>query len=173
MDIVGYTYQQEKSFDVMSKAAANQGSGVGATMMQAGMGLNIGMGMAAPIGATMGGIADNLSVKRIKETRCPECGGKIDLDANFCSYCGYKRSTGTLPSTMVACDKCGHKSPKGTRFCPNCGDPFRCCPNCGADNPDGAKVCQACGKSLLRSCVSCSATLPDGARFCPSCGKEV
>ena len=173
MDIVGYTYQQEKSFDVMSKAAANQGSGVGATMMQAGMGLNIGMGMAAPISATMGSIADNLSVKRVKETRCPECCGKIDLDANFCPHCGYKRSTGTSPSTMVACDKCGHKSLRGTRFCPNCGDPFRCCPNCGADNPDGAKVCRVCGKSLSRSCASCGVTLPDGARFCPNCGKEV
>lgn len=175
MDIVGYTYQQEKSFDVMSKAASNQGCGVGATMMQAGMGLNLGMGIAAPIGVAMGGIADNLSVgaRRIKEARCPECGTIIDLDANFCPHCGYRRSSGTLPLTMVACDKCGHKSHKGTRFCPNCGDPFRCCPNCGADNPDGAKVCQACGKSLSHSCVSCSASLPDGARFCPGCGKEV
>ena len=175
MDIVGYTYQQEKSFDVMSKAAANQGSGAGATMMQAGMGLNLGMGIAAPIGAAMGGIADHLSVnaKRIQESRCPKCGYMIDSDANFCSHCGYRRCGGVGAQMMIACDKCGHKSPKGTRFCPRCGDPFLCCPNCGADNPEDANICRGCGKALPRSCVSCGTTLPDGSKYCPNCGKEV
>lgn len=175
MDIVGYTYQQEKSFDVMSKAAANQGSGTGATMMQAGMGLNLGMGIAAPMGAAMGGIAGNLSVNttRVKEVRCTECGEMVNLDAIFCSHCGHQRFQTPLALTMIACDKCGHKSPKGTKFCPHCGDPFLCCPNCGTDNPEGAKICRKCGKEIPISCVSCGTMLPDGSKFCPNCGKVV
>lgn len=51
----GYTYQQERQFDVMEGAAKNEG-GAG-QMMGAGMGLGMGFGMGGMFGQQMGNIA--------------------------------------------------------------------------------------------------------------------
>lgn len=50
-----YTYQQERQFDVMQSAAANEG-GAG-QMMGAGMGLGMGVGIGGAMGSQMSGIA--------------------------------------------------------------------------------------------------------------------
>jgi len=50
MDILGYTYQQERSFDTMERAAGNEGSLVSPLM-----GAGIGLGMGAAIGGPLGG----------------------------------------------------------------------------------------------------------------------
>ena len=55
--VEGYSYQQERQFDVMETAAGNQG--VGGTMMGAGMGLGMGFGMGGMMGNAMGNIAGN------------------------------------------------------------------------------------------------------------------
>lgn len=52
----GYTYQQERQFDVMASAAGNEG-GAG-QMMGAGMGLGMGFGVGGAFGAQMGAITD-------------------------------------------------------------------------------------------------------------------
>lgn len=52
----GYTYQQERQFDVMASAAGNEG-GAG-QMMGAGMGLGMGFGVGGAFGAQMGSMAD-------------------------------------------------------------------------------------------------------------------
>ena len=52
MNIIGYTYQQERSFDTMETAAGNQGNGGG--MMNAGIGLGMGVGIGTPMGNIMG-----------------------------------------------------------------------------------------------------------------------
>lgn len=54
MQQLGYTYQQERQFDVMEKAAGNEGSA--GTMMGAGMGLGMGLGVGNVMGAQMGQI---------------------------------------------------------------------------------------------------------------------
>ncbi|MDB5823107.1 MAG: hypothetical protein JWR21_1811 [Herminiimonas sp.] len=48
MGIVGFNYQQERSFDVMQTAAGNEGSA--GSLMGAGLGVGMGIGMAPPIG---------------------------------------------------------------------------------------------------------------------------
>ncbi|GAB3625371.1 hypothetical protein PTE30175_01473 [Pandoraea terrae] len=48
MGIIGFTYQQERSFDVMETAAGNEGSA--GTLMGAGLGVGAGIGMAPAIG---------------------------------------------------------------------------------------------------------------------------
>lgn len=48
MGIVGYTYQQERSFDVMQTAAGNEGNA--GSVMGAGMGLGMGVGLGTPMG---------------------------------------------------------------------------------------------------------------------------
>lgn len=115
MDIMGYTYQQEKSFDVMGKAASNKGSG--AAIMQTGMGLGIGMGVGAPMGVAAGAMAKNLQFGTVAgQIFCPSCGAAMATNANFCPACGQKRLT-----ESVKCANCGNMLPSGAKFCPNCG----------------------------------------------------
>ncbi|KAI7262205.1 hypothetical protein KC345_g9503 [Hortaea werneckii] len=47
MDIIGFTYQQERSFNTMEEAAGNPGN-IGAGMMNTGLGLGMGFGLAGP-----------------------------------------------------------------------------------------------------------------------------
>jgi membrane protease subunit (stomatin/prohibitin family) len=58
MGIIGFDYQQERSFDVMQAAAANEGSAGG--VMGAGMGLGMGAAMGVPLGSAFGQIAPHL-----------------------------------------------------------------------------------------------------------------
>ena len=54
----GYTYQQERQFDVMQGAAQNEGSA--GQMMGAGMGIGMGFGMGGVFGQQMAGMANQL-----------------------------------------------------------------------------------------------------------------
>ncbi|MBQ9419621.1 MAG: SPFH domain-containing protein, partial [Synergistaceae bacterium] len=47
MNVIGYNYQQKRSFDVLDAAAKNEG---GSSLIGAGVGLGAGIGMAGPIG---------------------------------------------------------------------------------------------------------------------------
>ncbi len=59
MGIVGFNYQQERSFDVMQAAASNEGTA--ATVMGAGMGLGMGSAIGVPMGAMLGQMAGQLN----------------------------------------------------------------------------------------------------------------
>lgn len=59
MDIIGFNYQQEKSFEVMQAAAANEGSA--GSVMGAGVGAGMGIGMGAAMGGQMGGMMGQLN----------------------------------------------------------------------------------------------------------------
>jgi membrane protease subunit (stomatin/prohibitin family) len=54
MSIVGFNYQQERSFDVLQSAASNEGTSGG--VMGAGLGAGLGLGLGANIGNVMGGV---------------------------------------------------------------------------------------------------------------------
>lgn len=60
MGIVGYTYQQERSYDVMQTAAGNEG-GAG-TLMGAGMGVGMGLAMGPPMGQAYGQMASQVQI---------------------------------------------------------------------------------------------------------------
>lgn len=170
MQILGYTYQQERSFDTMQTAAGNEGAGAG--VMNAGIGVGMGVGMGVPMGQAMGGIAQVLQPATTGQP-CPSCHALNPAGARFCAGCGgdLAGAPRLRATDVVKCDKCGTSAAKGTRFCPGCGDPFRCCPACGTDNPEGAVKCQGCGEALPAKCGKCSAEMPAGAKFCPSCGE--
>lgn len=167
MNIIGYTYQQERSFDTMETAAGNQGNGGG--MMNAGIGLGMGVGIGTPMGNIMGTMGQNLQTSQM--ISCPACGHSVTADSAFCPKCGKKLKPEKGADTdLIECDKCGTKSPKGTKFCPNCGDVFYCCPSCGADNPENAVICRCCGKSMPRKCSVCGAMVTGNMKFCSECG---
>lgn len=168
MNILGYNYQQERSFDVMQKAAANEGAGI-SPLMGAGMGLGMGMGFGAPMGAAAGAMARNLAAPppvAAPVQTCPACGGSVPGDARFCPGCGHSFAAPSKPE--VRCYNCSAVVVPGAKFCPGCGKPFRPCPSCGASLPPDAAVCPSCGKPLPVRCANCGNEFV--GRFCPSCG---
>jgi membrane protease subunit (stomatin/prohibitin family) len=73
MGIVGFNYQQERSFDVMQAAASNQGTA--SDVMGAGLGLGIGAGLGMPMGNMMGQMASQMS-----QTAAPASAGSNTTD---------------------------------------------------------------------------------------------
>lgn len=66
-DIEGFTYQQERSFDVMDSAAQNEGNS--GNLMGAGMGLGMGLGIGGTMGNQMGSIGGQLNTNQNKQNQ--------------------------------------------------------------------------------------------------------
>ena len=147
MQLLGYTYQQERSFDVLETAAGNEGSA--GSVMGAGLGMGMGIGIGAPLGQ-----AAAQMVPQIQTASAPASPAVRDN------------------AGAMNCDKCGVKIPRNSKFCPNCADPVNACPSCGEDNPSDASACRRCGQQFPGRCRKCSAAQPMGATFCPECGER-
>ena len=115
----GYTYQQERGFDVAEKAAQNVGVGEFSNM-------GIGLGMMAGVGGTVGNmvggaVTDAFTGMNTNQQQsmankfCDQCGAELTPGAAFCDECGAPQ---TPPDT---CTKCGFKFIKPGKFCPKCG----------------------------------------------------
>ena len=140
--IEGYTYQQERGFDVAQTVAANEGSG---NMSN----LGIGLGVMAGVSGTVGGlVSESISdaVKPMSGGVCSKCGNSLPPNAKFCLECGTKVEN--LSENEIICPNCGGKTPKG-KFCTECGAKLQnVCPNCGKEVPSGAKFCLECGQRI-------------------------
>ncbi len=112
MNIKGYTYQEERKFDVLEEAAKNKGAG--GTFLGMGMGLGIGTNVGREVGRMMG---DGISGEGNTPSKlCPKCSSPVSHDAKFCASCGNK-----LEAQARFCTECGNQCPAGSRFCPSCG----------------------------------------------------
>ena len=174
MNIIGYNYQQERSFDTLEGAAKNNGSS--ANLMGAGMGLGMGVTMGGAVGNQFGGISKNINTSAEDTKACPSCGAIMPKSKRFCSECGCdtNKKAEIVNEGLVTCNKCGAKYKNTMKFCPECGDKYNPCPKCGADLPEGATSCSACGYEFPTPCPHCGATLPSGnVKFCPECGKSL
>lgn len=155
MSVMGYDYQQERAFDVLDKAAANEGAA--SNIMGAGMGVGMGVNLGNVLGGAMGGAMMNVqpdmrsaSVQE-EESRnviqCASCGKEIPQGAKFCLECGAKVEL-PKPAGMITCPKCGAVVPEG-RFCLECGAKLEAaCAKCGAKLIPGAKFCLECGTKV-------------------------
>lgn len=147
MDIVGFNYQQERSFDTMEAAANNEGGNAG--LMNAGIGLGLGVGIGAPMGNVMGKIAEQIDTQSPVQneiTKCQKCGTVVEEGNKFCSNCGSKFIKETNASGGCKCTECNCDVPAESKFCPNCGTPMvRKCSNCGNELKQGDKFCSKCG----------------------------
>lgn len=146
MGIIGYNYQQERTFDVLEGAATNDGTGSG--IMGAGLGLGMGVNLGNVIGSAFGGaVATNIDVKTAAEMSgkvCIKCGTQIPHAAKFCPECGEK----VLDENMVICPRCAEATIKG-KFCQHCGQRLSMvCPKCGAELALSTKFCPECGERL-------------------------
>jgi membrane protease subunit (stomatin/prohibitin family) len=168
MSILGYTYQQERSFDMLETAAGNQG-GPQSTMMGAGMGLGLGVGLGNVVGPAMSQVGASLQPGPAGP-KCPKCSTVNQPAAKFCVECS--EPLNQLGKEIITCSACSAKTVKPSKFCSNCGRPFSCCPKCGADNPSSASTCTVCGSALPVKCGKCEILVPADARFCPNCGQS-
>ncbi|ATB70783.1 hypothetical protein SJPD1_2694 [Sulfurospirillum diekertiae] len=173
MGLLGFNYQQERSFDVMQTAAGNEGSA--GSVMGAGLGMGMGVGMGLPFGNAFAQITPNMQPNMAQtQIICQKCNTANPVGTKFCGNCGAMLTVvSNEPNRQpITCDKCNAIIPHGSKFCPNCADPVNNCPVCGEDNPDGAKQCRRCGNSMPVACSSCNTTIPNGIKFCPECGKK-
>lgn len=180
MDIIGYNYTQERSFDTMEGAATNQSTGH-AGFMGAGMGLGMGVGMGGVFGQQMHDMSSQIRIEETKE--CPKCHIEVDKNMRFCGSCGYdfvqtKRTVEKVENNQqpieddtITCSDCGEVYKNKVKFCPHCGNQYKPCPNCKADIKDGATECHVCHSKLPRPCPDCGHMIVnDRSKFCPECG---
>lgn len=120
MDILGYNYQQKRSFDVMETAAANEGAGgVQASTMGAGIGMAMGVGIGQSMGVPMQQAAGMMSTGALN---CPNCHTVNAANARFCCSCGTNLQVTAAPTaTGKFCSACGTKNAVNARFCCSCG----------------------------------------------------
>ena len=167
MDIVGYSYQQERSFDTLEGAAKNSNS-VQGDLMGAGIGLGMGLGASGTIGHQFRGLAQNLEVNDSKV--CPKCKTAIGKDEKFCKVCGYNTEQPTIKKIEIECAECGCALNENSKFCSECGKKYTPCKKCKADVPLNALTCPSCGEALPIPCPRCNALLTAKSKFCPECG---
>ena len=117
MNVMGYSYQQKRSFDVMESAAKNEG---GSSLLGAGVGLGAGMGMggtfgqmASQMGQYINPQAQNQAAPQASGSVCPSCGQAVQPGAKFCMNCGAKLA--------AVCPSCGQPIQPGAKFCMFCG----------------------------------------------------
>ncbi len=143
----GYTYQQERGFDVATEVARNEAVGQFTN-------LGVGLGTMAGIGGTVAGTVSTAMNDSLKQTdgsvsieaKCAKCGATLPKNAKFCLECGEKVISAS--SETVVCPECGKTVTKG-KFCPECGHRFiTVCPACGKNIVAGAKFCLECGEKL-------------------------
>ena len=175
MGLLGFNYQQERSFDVMQTAAGNEGTAGG--VMGAGMGMGMGMAIGGPMGGAFSQLTPQIqagvTTAPSSQVLCLKCHGSNPQGMKFCGTCGSSLDrTVETKQLVTTCDKCSKIVPKGAKFCPNCADPINACPECDEDNPAGASICRSCGKSMPIDCKNCKTTIPDGVKFCPECGMK-
>ena len=108
----GYTYQQERGFDVAEKVAENEAVGQFTNM-------GVGLGTMAGIGGAVAGMVGGTMKEAVTETaatktqKCSSCGAALTIGAKFCPECGAK--------VVSVCPKCGTPN-SGAKFCPECGE---------------------------------------------------
>lgn len=118
----GYTYQQERGFDVASEVARNEAVGQFTNM-------GVGLGTMAGVGGAVGGMVGTMmndamgnatspivKVTSASEAFCDNCGAKLSPGAAFCDECGT-----AVPIDNSKCANCGFVFERPGKFCPKCG----------------------------------------------------
>lgn len=175
MNILGYSYQQERSFDTLEGAAKNTSSS-SAPLMGAGIGLGMGVGLGGTIGGAFSGIATEVNTGKSLETKeCTNCHLHMDSKQRFCSSCGFdtEKIVKEPDKVHILCIKCGCELTGKVKFCPECGDKYNPCQKCGADLEEGSTTCPQCGYEKPGKCPKCEIDIQKGVKFCPECGESL
>ena len=118
-EVEGYTYKEERGFDVAQEIAGNEAIGQFANV---GVGLGMISGVGGEVGRTVGGITgqamqglNGAGTPGVSNQLCRKCGSQIAAGSLFCSKCGEP------VSTQGICNKCGNMLAADDNFCPKCG----------------------------------------------------
>lgn len=173
MNIIGYNYQQERSFNTLENAASNQGT-MASNIMGAGLGLGMGINVGNAVGGQLGEVSKVLNTESVNK-KCPKCQAILEQNDRFCSVCGFDTQKAELEkSNQVKCSNCGASYPVNTKFCPECGNKYTPCPKCGADIPEGTAICDSCGYEIPAPCPKCGIPIEGkNLKFCPECGASL
>ena len=108
--IEGYTYQQERGFDVAEHMAQNEAVGEFANM-------GIGLGMMTGVGGPMGQVVGGAVSQAIGNT------GGIDGAGVSSSAAGDTNNAPATSNSTLAkfCSECGYRFDGREKFCPECG----------------------------------------------------
>ena len=115
----GYTYQQERGFDVAQDVAKNEGAG---QFLNMGIGLGVMTGVSGGVAQVVGGAVNaafgdsNAQPVVTVNDHCENCGAKLATGAAFCDECGTKVA---IPTNV--CCNCGYEFERPGNFCPKCG----------------------------------------------------
>ena len=109
----GYTYQQERGFNVAEMAASNEGVGQYSNL---GIGLGMMTGLGSSIGNNVGVMVNGaMDTFNANSNLCVACNRKLPEGAIFCMYCGNK---------IIAkryCKNCNSELLEDSVFCMKCG----------------------------------------------------
>ena len=112
----GYTYEEERRFDILEGAAKNEGAAGNLINM------GVGLGMGTGIGREVGKMADSVQspaptapAAPASGAACTSCGQPLESAAKFCPNCGQARPVARF------CPECGTQAAPGAKFCSNCG----------------------------------------------------
>ncbi len=117
----GYTYQQERGFDVAEKVAQNEAVGEFTNM---GVGFGTMAGVGGAVGGMVGGMMNDAMGAAMNPSTpaqsvqafCDNCGAKLNQGSAFCEECG----TPVVKSNKT-CINCGYEFERPGKFCPKCG----------------------------------------------------
>ena len=160
----GYTYQQERGFDIVEKAAANESIGQLS---------NDGTNIAATLNLT----SSITKAFEIAQKPNPEILPNSNFKQVFLPE--LKPNTDNGDKSNILCPKCNTKLPSNAKFCLECGSKIELlaedemiCPKCGEKTKKG-KFCFLCGAPLVNKCSKCGTEVPPNGKFCLNCGNPL
>lgn len=164
MDVIGYSYNTERTFNTLDSAARNESS-VGSSFMGAGIGLGVGAGVVGAFKDTISEISGVMGIgdagqNQMRHKEPGAINGKDETQPN-----------GTAQT--IECIKCKTPLPSDGKFCIGCGKKLFICGSCGADNEEGSESCLKCGNLFPVKCQGCDEEFDAKFNFCPKCGKQV
>lgn len=115
MDIIGYNYQQERTFDTLEGAAKNTGSD-GGSILGTSLGMAMGVGLGNHFANHFSNLAQELNPQNQPQQQgksCIDCHMHLQENAKFCPECGHKQD--------LTCPQCQQKVEPEMKFCSNCG----------------------------------------------------
>lgn len=119
----GYSYQQERGFDVAQDVARNEAVGEFTNM---GVGFGTMAGVGGAVGGMVGGMMNDTMNATINQSApvaqpvsggfCENCGEALTVGAAFCMKCGTP-----VKAAKDICSNCGYTFEQPGNFCPKCG----------------------------------------------------
>ena len=161
MELLGYRYQEKRTYDILDAAAQNEGAGAG--LVGAGIGIGLGVPVGSAVGSAMQGVIQNVTPGVMQNVTS----GAMQ---NVTSGAMQNVESGAVQNAAPGAD--GNVAAGGTGGAAARTDGVFC-PSCGTKLPENAKFCFECGRQILGNCPDCGAQLQPGAKFCFECGKKL